>query len=117
MRRGQVWWVDLGEPQGSQPGFRRPVMIVQDDLLTDSLLGTVMVVPLTSNLRRGLAIGNVEIPAKQSGLPRESVALVCQVMTVDKSLFAEQQGSLSRRMMAEVDQGLALALGLQRARR
>jgi mRNA interferase MazF len=117
MKRGQIWWVDLGEPRGSQPGFRRPVLIVQDDLLTDSLLGTVMVVPLTSNLQRGLAIGNVEITAKQSGLPKASVALVCQVMTVDKSLFVEQQGSLSRRTMTEVDQGLALVLGLPEVRR
>ena len=116
MRRGQVWWVDLGEPQGAQPGFRRPVLIVQDDLLTDSRLGTVMVAPVTSNLQRALAVGNVEVAAKQSGLPKTSVVLVCQVMTVDKSLFAEQAGSLSRRVMSDVDQGLALALGLQQAR-
>ena len=89
------------------------MLIVQDDLLTDSLLQTVMVAPLTSNLKRGLAIGNVEVTAKQSGLTKKSVVLVCQVMTVDKSLLVEQQGSLSRRVMTEVDQGLALALGLQ----
>jgi mRNA interferase MazF len=92
MKRGQIWWVDLAEPRGSQPGFRRPVLIVQDDLLTDSLLGTVMVAPVTSNLQRGLAVGNVEITAAQSGLPERSVVLVCQVMAVDKSFFSEQQG-------------------------
>ncbi len=112
MKRGEVWWVDLAEPVGSEPAFRRPVVIVQDDLLTDSLLGTVMVVPLTSNLRRGLAIGNVEITAKQSKLPQPSVALVCQVMTVDKSLLADRVGTLPRRTMAEVDRGLRLALAL-----
>lgn len=116
MRRGEVWWVDLGEPRGSQPGFRRPVVIVQDDLLTESLLQTVMIAPLTSNLKRALAIGNVKVPPKQSGLPKDSVVLVCQVMTVDKSLLTERQGSLSRRTMAEVDRGLALALGLQTIR-
>lgn len=116
MKRGEVWWVDLGEPRGSQPGSRRPVVVVQDDLLTESRLGTVMVAPLTSNLQRALAIGNVEVTAKQSGLPKASVVLVCQIMTVDKSLFAEQQGHLSRRVMSLVDRGLALALGLQQDR-
>jgi mRNA-degrading endonuclease toxin of MazEF toxin-antitoxin module len=75
-----------------------------------------MVAPVTSNLQRGLAVGNVEITAAQSGLPERSVVLVCQVMAVDKSLFSEQQGSLSRRIMEKVDQGLTLALGLQRGR-
>lgn len=116
MKRGQVWWVDLGDPVGSQPGLRRPVLIVQDDLLTDSRLGTVMVAPMTSNLQRALAVGNVQVSAKQSSLPRVSVVLVCQVMTVDKSLFEKQQGSLSSRVMAEVDRGLALAFGLQAGR-
>lgn len=115
MKRGQVWWVDLADPVGSEPGLRRPVVIVQDDLLTDSRLGTVMVAPMTSNLQRALAVGNVEVSAKQSNLPRASVVLVCQVMTVDKALFEKQQGSLSRRVMADVDRGLALALGLQGA--
>jgi mRNA interferase MazF len=113
MKRGQVWWVDLGDPLGSQPGFRRPVVIVQDDLLTDSLLGTVMVAPMTSHLQRGLAIGNVEVPPSQSGLPRKSVVLVCQVMTVDKSLLVELAGTLSLRIMKQIDRGLSLALGLK----
>lgn len=112
MKRGDVWWVDLAEPVGSEPAFRRPVVIVQDDLLTDSQLQTVMVVPLTTNLRRGLAIGNVEITTKQSKLPRPSVALVCQVMTVDKSLLAKHVCALSRRTMLEIDRGLKLVLAL-----
>ncbi len=112
MKRGDVWWVDLGEPRGSQPAFRRPVLVVQDDLLTESALGTVMVAPLTSNLQRGVAIGNVEVSAKQSGLPRASVVLVCQVTTVDKVVFAGRIGALSRHVMKEVDKGLTLALSL-----
>src|SRR5690606_24955785 len=115
VKRGQVWFVDLGDPVGSQSGLRRPVLIVQDDLPTDSRLGAVMVAPMTSNLQRALAVGNVEVSARQSNLPRASVVLVCQVMTVDKSLFGKQQGSLSSRVMAKVDRGLALALGLQGA--
>ena len=112
MKRGETWWTDFAEPQGSAPGFRLPVVIVQDDLLTDSLRHTVMVVPLTTNLQRGLAVGNVELSARETGLPRPSVALVCQVVTVDKSLFEQRVGSLSRRKLSEVDRGLRLALGL-----
>ncbi|HEV8244990.1 MAG TPA: type II toxin-antitoxin system PemK/MazF family toxin, partial [Polyangiaceae bacterium] len=85
MKRGEVWWADLGEPQGVEPAFRRPVVVVQDDLLTSSKLATVMVVPLTSNLRRGAAIGNVTLEPQDTGLPRQSVALVCQVLTIDKA--------------------------------
>ena len=107
-----MWWVDLGEPLGSEPAFRRPVVVVQDDLLTNSALGTVMVVPLTSNLRRAIAIGNVELAAADTGLSKASVALVCQVTTVDKSLFDERIGFLSRRLLARIDRGLTLALGL-----
>ena len=112
MKRGETWWTDLAEPRGSVPGFRRPVLIVQDDLLTDSLLHTVMVVPLTTNLKRALAIGNVELSARETGLPKPSVALVCQVLTVDKQLFDERVGSLSRRKLVDVERGLRLALGL-----
>lgn len=112
MKRGEIWWTDLAEPQGSAPGFRRPVVIVQDDLLTASLLSTVMVVPLTTNLQRGLAIGNVELSARETGLPKPSVALVCQVVTVDEGFFVQRVGSLSRPKLREVERGLRLALGL-----
>jgi mRNA interferase MazF len=92
------------------------VLVVQDDLLTVSRLGTVMVVPLTTNLKRAAAIGNVQLSPRESGLAKPSVALVCQVVTVDKSLFESRVGSLSRRKLAEVDQGLRLVLGLGAAR-
>lgn len=112
MKRGEIWWADLGEPHGSAPALRRPVLVVQDDLLTASALATVMVAPLTSNLRRAEAIGNVQLPASETGLDRPSVALVCQVLTLDKALLDELTGSLSRRARRAVDAGLKLALGL-----
>jgi mRNA interferase MazF len=113
VKRGEIWWVDLGgEPKHSEPAFRRPVVVVQDDLLTESRLATVMIAPITSNLRRGVAVGNVELDAQRSGLPRPSVVLVCQLMTVDKSFFDERVGALSKRKLHELDQGLTLALGL-----
>lgn len=113
MNRGEIWYVDLGEPKGSEPGFRRPVVIVQDDLLTESRLSTVMVAPVTSNLQRALAVGNVKLDGKSNGLRQPSVVLVCQVTTVDKSLFEESPvGTLSRRQLEELDAGLKLALSL-----
>lgn len=112
MKRGQVWWPDLAKPQGSEPGMRRPVVIVQDELLTDSKLATVMVVPLTSQMRRGQAMGNVALKSADTGLDKPSVALVCQVLTIDKRLLTELAGSLPRRVMQSVDAGLKLALDL-----
>ena len=112
MKRGEIWWADLGEPRGSALAMRRPVLIVQDDLLNASALNTVMVAPLTSNLRRAEAAGNVLLPPSETGLDRASVALVCQVMTVDDAFLDELAGSLSAPVRRRVDRGLALALGL-----
>ncbi len=112
MRRGEVWWADLGEPKGSAPALLRPVIIVQDDLLTESKLATVMIVPLTSNLKRAAAAGNVEIEPKDASLKSPSVALVCQVMTIDKTLLTRLAGLLPKRVMHRIDLGLRLALGL-----
>ncbi len=108
-----MWWADLDEPRGSAPGHRRPVVVVQDDLLTQSRLGTVMVVPLTTNLVRAEAVGNVLLPTAASGLRKESVALVCQVITLDKGLLTERVAVLSRRVMQALDDGLRLALDLR----
>ena len=112
IKRGQIWWADLGEPRGSAPALRRPVLVVQDDLLNTSALKSVMIAPLTSNLRRAEAAGNVLLPPGETGLARESVVLVCQIMTLDRELFDELASSLSARAQRLVDRGLSLALGL-----
>ncbi|MBS2018136.1 MAG: type II toxin-antitoxin system PemK/MazF family toxin [Deltaproteobacteria bacterium] len=112
MKRGEVWWADLGDPRGSEPGLRRPVVVVQEDLLNASALRTVMVVPLTSNRNRARAIGNILLSPRETGLDRDSVALVCQVMTLDEDFFDERVGTLSSRVRARLDRGLEIALGL-----
>lgn len=112
VRRGEIWWADLAEPRGSEPADRRPVLVVQDDHLTASALSTVMVVPLTTNLRRADAIGNVALPKRDTGLQRDSVALVCQVLTLDKSFLDIMLRRLPARLMRPVDDGLRLALSL-----
>ena len=112
VERGQVWWADLDEPSGSAPGFRRPVLIVQDDAFNRSRLRTVIAVVLTSNLRLVEAPGNVLIPAKSAGLPKDSVANVSQVITVDRDFLSEPAGRVRGQLLKDVENGLRLVLAL-----
>ena len=112
VERGQVWWADLGEPAGSEPGFRRPVLIVQSDSFNRSRLRTVVAVVLTSNVRLVDAPGNVLIPAKVVGLPNDSVANVSQVITVDRDFLTEPAGRLRGQLLKDVENGLRLVLAL-----
>ena len=107
-----MWWADLGEPDGSEPGFRRPVLIVQSDAFNQSRLRTVLAVVLTSNLRLVDAPGNVLIPAKASGLRKDSVANVSQVITVDREFLIELAGRVRGQFLKDVENGLRLILGL-----
>lgn len=112
MQRGEIWWADLPEPLGSSPGFRRPVLVIQDDEFNQSLINTVIVATITGNLRIAKARGNVLITSKQSGLPKESVINVSQLLTVDKSILIEYVNTLSESKMEQVDDGLRVALSL-----
>jgi mRNA interferase MazF len=112
IRRGEVWWADLGEPRGSEPGYRHPVVVVQDDELNRSRLQTTIVALLTSNLRRAEAVGNVLCPARVTGLAKDSVVNVSQLAAVDKSALVERVGALPPRLLRAVDNGLRLALAL-----
>ena len=112
VERGQVWWADLGEPVGSEPGFRRPILIVQSDAFNRSRLRTVLAVVLTSNLRLVDAPGNVLIPAKVAGLPKDSVANVSQVITVDRDFLTQPAGRLRGPLLKDVENGLRLVLAL-----
>jgi len=112
MRRGEVWWVALREPVGSEPGYRRPVLIVQGDEFNKSRIGTVVAVALTSNLRLQAAPGNVLLSRRSTKLPRDSVANVSQVITLDKSFLTERVSALSAATMEAVGDGLRLVLDL-----
>ena len=98
--QGEIWWADVPAPTGSGPGFRRPVVVVQGDALNRSRIATVVCVPLTSNLRWEAAPGNVFLSAHLTGLSKDSVANVSQVVTLDKDLLTERVGKLPR---AKVD--------------
>ena len=112
LARGDVWWADLPDPQGSEPGYRRPLLIVQNDLFNRSRLRTVLVVVLTGNIRLVDAPGNVLVPARASGLPRDSVANVSQVITIDRNALTERVGRLPGTLIDQVANGLRLALAL-----
>jgi mRNA interferase MazF len=112
VERGQIWWADLDAPEGSEPGFRRPVLVVQSDAFNRSRIRTVIAVVLTSNLRLVDAPGNVLIPAKASGLPNDSVANVSQVVTLDKDYLTDLAGRVRGHLLADIEAGLRLVLGL-----
>jgi len=109
--QGEVWWADLGEPTGSEPGFRRPVVVVQGDAFNRSSLRTVVCVTLTSNLRWADAPGNVLLPARAAGLPKDSVANVSQLVTIDRDALTERVGGLSASNLELVLAGIDVVLG------
>ena len=112
IERGEVWWAVLVEPRGSEPGFRRPLVIVQVEAFNRSRIRTVVCVVLSSNLRLADAPGNVVIGKRESGLPRDSVANVSQIVTVDRDVLTERTGRLPALVRERIDRGLRLILGL-----
>ena len=112
VERGQVWWADLGEPDGSEPGYNRPILVVQNDAFNRSRLHTVVAVILSTNARLVDAPGNVLLPAKATGLPKDSVANVSQVITVDRDFLIELAGRVRGQFLKDVESGLRLVLGL-----
>ena len=112
MQRGEIWWALLREPFGSEPGFRRPVLIVQDDAFNRSRIQTVIAIAITTNLELAKAPGNVLLPTRVTTLPRDSVANVSQLITIDKSFLSQRVGSLPLDLQEQVDAGLRLILYL-----
>jgi mRNA interferase MazF len=108
--QGDVWWADLGEPVGSQPGFRRPVVVVQSDSFNRSAIATVVVIPLTSNMRLAEAPGNVPLDARLTGLPKDSVANVSQPVTLDRDSLVERVGKLPAAKLELVLFGIDIVL-------
>ena len=109
--QGDVWWADLGEPIGSAPGFRRPVVVVQSDAFNRSRIATVVCVPLTSNLKWAGAPGNVLLKARATGLPKDSVANVSLVVALDKAQLARRIGKLSKSQLDAILNGIDVILG------
>ena len=114
MRRGEVWWADLGLPRGSAPALRRPVVVISADSYNRSALRTVTVAVLTTNAQLAALPGNVTVPADPDLLGADSVVNVTQIATVDRRAVEERVGALPDWLMAQVDAGLARALAITR---
>src|SRR6185369_17327190 len=102
INQGDIYWIELDEPEGSEPGYKHPHVIVQNNLFNKSNIKTVLVCPLTSNLKRASAPGNVLLDKKESNLPKESVVNVSQVFTVYKTQLGEYVGALSSRRITQI---------------
>ena len=109
--QGDVWWAELPEPKGSGPGFRRPVVVVQCDPLNRSRIATVVCVPLTTNVKWAAAPGNVLLPAESTGLPRDSVATVSQIIALDRAELTRRTGKLSSARLETVLIGIGIVIG------
>lgn len=112
IRRGEIWWASLPEPVGSEPGYRRPVLVVQSDEFNQSRIATVIALSITSNVRLAQAPGNVLLPRKATGLSKDSVANISQIVTVDKSLLDERISTLPVKLLKQVEDGLRMVLVL-----
>lgn len=112
IERGQIWWADLGEPRGSEPGYRHPVLVLQRDDVNRSRINTVLVCLLSTNTILSRAPGNTLLRRRRTGLPRDSVVNASQVATVNESDLEELVGALPRDVMDDVDQGVRWLLGL-----
>jgi mRNA interferase MazF len=110
IRQGDVYWVELGEPVGSAPGYRHPHVVVQNNLFNQSRIGTVVVCALTSNLGRASAPGNVLLRKGEANLPRRSVVNISQVFTVDRMQLGKRIGALSPQRVREILDGIRLLL-------
>ena len=109
--QGELCWADLGEPLGSEPGYRRPVIVVQSDAFNRSRIATVVCIPLTSNLRWADAPGNVLLTADITGLPRDSVANVSRPVTLDRDALTDRLGKLPDAKLQLVLSGIDVVLG------
>ena len=112
MQRGDIWWANLPDPVGSGPGYRRPVLVLQADVFNQSRISTVVVLVITKNVALAKAPGNVPLTARTSGLDIDSVVNASQILTVDKSLLTEHVSSIPKALMAKIEAGVRLVLGI-----
>jgi mRNA interferase MazF len=112
MERGEIWWATLAEPNGSEPGYRRPVLIIQSDDFNRSRIRTLIAVVLTSNVLLAAAPGNVMLRARATGLPKDSVANVSQMVTLDKEQLTDRVGRLRADDFKRIEDGIRLVLAL-----
>ena len=108
IQQGDIFWVELAEPAGSEPGPRHPHVVIQNNVFNRSRINTVVVCALTSNLRRATAPGNILLEPGEANLPRQSVVNILQIFTVDRSQLGEKIGTLSARRVRDILYGIRL---------
>lgn len=108
IKQGEIYWVDLGEPSGSEPGYKHPHVVIQNNIFNSSNINTVVVCSLTTNLIRAKAPGNVALGKGEANLPKKSVVNISQIYTVNKNDLSEKIGKLSEKRMKEILEGLKL---------
>lgn len=112
LQRGDIWWGDLPDPRGSEPGYRRPLLVIQADEFNQSRIQTIIVAAISSNLSLAQLPGNVFVARRASGLRRNSVVNVSQLFSIDRRFLDSRVGKLPARVQAQVDEGLRLVLAL-----
>ena len=110
--RGEIWWAEFGIPYGSEIGYNRPVLIIQDDGFNESRIRTIVVLPVTTNLRLLDAPGNVFLKKKESKLKNDSVIIAAQIYALDRSRFKEKLSKIPKEVMEQVETGMKLVLGM-----
>jgi mRNA interferase MazF len=110
INQGDVFWIDFSEPTGSEPGYRHPHVIIQNNLFNRSRINTVVVCALTSNLKRSKAPGNVTLNKGEANLPKRSVVNISQIFTVNKSDLSEKIGTFSKDRVSQILDGLKLLM-------
>lgn len=114
MIRGELWWVDLGMPYGSEPGYRRPVLIIQNDYFNNSKINSTIIIPLTTNIFYAEAPGNIFLSKDESKLSKDSVIVISQIKVIDKSRLIERISKLNRIIINEVENNLLFVLGIMK---
>jgi mRNA interferase MazF len=110
IEQGDIYWIDLGDPDGSSPGYRHPHVVIQNNIFNQSRINTVVVCVITSNMKRAEAPGNVLLNEGEGNLPKQSVVNVSQIFTVDKNDLEEKTGQLSAKRLKEILDGVQLVL-------
>jgi len=114
MMNGEIWWAQFGIPFGSETGYKRPVLIVQDDAFNESAIETIVILPLTTNMNRAEDQGNVFIGKSESRLPKDSVIMTPQLYAIDRERLLERVSKVSNTTMQEVKNGISLVLGMKK---
>jgi mRNA interferase MazF len=113
MTRGEIWWADYGIPYGSEPGYRRPVIIMQNDLFNNSKINTTIVAPLSTNLLLAGVPGNISMNKKDSKLTKDSVILISQIGVIDKERLIEKVSTINKETMKKIEDNIMFVLGIK----